>query len=291
MQVSVDCIPCIIRQVINSSREAGVDPDEQYRILTTLLPLISRVDPLKSPAENASVILFEAYRMIGNNDPFKKVKESSNRLALSMRPFLDRVIGHSEDPLLTAIKVAVAGNIIDVAASPDHDVRATLEEELNRTPERLDYRAFLDLLKKGGPVVVIGDNSGEICFDFLLLAQLRKFTKELFYVVKSGPILNDATLEDAQEAGIDLLATVVTTGNNYLGIVPDLSSEEFIRVFREAHLVIAKGQANYETLEGTPFAGEKTFFLLLAKCPVIANHLGVKCGSSVLAQNRVRDYQ
>ncbi len=289
MKAAPDCIPCYLKQVLSTLRAAGANESEQHRILCSLFPLISRLDPEKSPAENSSLVLFEAYRLLGESDPFSEAKAASNRLARSFLPALERVIGFSEDPLLTACRVAVAGNVIDMGIMPGFDVGASIEEELARGFSRCDYGLLRASLREGGTLVVIGDNSGEIYFDYLLLARLREFTKDLYYVVKGGPILNDATLADAEEAGIPLLARVVPTGNNYLGIIPELCSDDFVSLVRRAHLVLSKGQANYETLEGTSFAGTKTFFLLRAKCPVVAGCLGVKLGESVLVQNRVRE--
>lgn len=288
MQVTVDCIPCYLKQVISTLRVVGISVQEQYRVITTLFPLIAQLDPRKTPAENSSLVLFETYRLIGLSDPFEEAKAASNRLARTFLPALERIISFSEDPLLTALKVAAAGNVIDMGIMPGFDLGKSIRKGLGQNFGHLDDEPFRKLLQEGGSFVIIGDNSGEICFDYLLLAQLQKFTKDLFYVVKGGPILNDATLIDAEEAGIPLLARVVTTGNNYLGIIPELSSDIFNSLLRRVSLVLAKGQANYETLEGTSFAGEKTFFLLRAKCSVVAAHLGVMLGSLVFIQNRVR---
>ncbi|AFV11564.1 hypothetical protein DUF89 [Thermacetogenium phaeum DSM 12270] len=286
MQTAVDCIPCYLKQVISTMRVAEVEEADQRRILTALFDTIAALDPAKTPAENSSVVLFEAYRLMGSDDPYSEAKAASNRLACTYLSSLEKIISYSEDPLLTAIKVSVAGNVIDMGINPDFDVNASIQQELEREFKLCDLDAFRELLNSQSPVVIIGDNSGEIVFDYLLLACLRDFNDKLFYVVKEGPILNDATRDDAEEAGIHLLAEVVTTGSNYLGVIPELCSEEFRDLMGRAGLVLAKGQANYETLEGTVFAGEKTFFLLRAKCPVVAGHLGVPLGSSVLLRNQ-----
>lgn len=286
MKSAVDCIPCYLKQAISTMRVAGVSDSDQQSLLKALFPLISTLESSRTPAENSSLVLFELYRLLGMEDPFKEAKSHTNKLAKTFLPALERVIDNSEDPLLTALKASVAGNVIDMGIMPGFDIEASIREELSRSFERSDYRYFCELLEKGKHIVVIGDNSGEIFFDLLLLKQLRNFTEDLTYIVKGGPILNDATLEDAEEAGINLIAKVVTTGNNYLGFIPEYCDETLMALFRGADLVLAKGQANYETLEGTSFAGDKTFFLLRAKCPVVAENLGVRTGSSVLVCNR-----
>lgn len=286
MRSTVDCVPCYIKQVISTLRTAGIEEEKHYDLINKLLPVIADLDPMKTPAENSSVVLFESYRMMGLEDPFKEAKAASNQLARTFLPALEKIISFNEDPLLTALKASVAGNVIDMGINPDFDVSESIQQELQRDFQRSDEQSFRELLKKGGPLVVIGDNSGEIVFDYLLMANLRSFTEDLFYVVKGGPILNDATLEDAEDTGMHLLAEVITTGNNYLGVIPEISGNTLRSVMEKANLVLAKGQANYETLEGTSFASEKTFFLLQAKCPVIASHLGVDMGSSALVQNK-----
>lgn len=285
MQSTIDCVPCYIKQVISTLRTAGIEEKEYHAIINDLLPKIAELDPSKTPAENSSLVLFEAYRLMGQDDPFREAKAASNRLARTFLPALERIISFSENPLLTALQTSVAGNVIDMGINPNFDVGESISQELERGFQRNDIETFREFLNKGGPLVVIGDNSGEIFFDYLLIVNLRNFTKELFYVVKGGPILNDATMEDIEDTGISHLAKVLTTGNNYLGVIPEISSQELCSVMEFANLVLAKGQANYETLEGTSFAGDKTFFLLQAKCSVIATHLGVNMGDSVLVRN------
>ncbi len=309
MLVTADCIPCYLKQAISTCQAAGLNDNGQQRLLVKLLPLIASLDPGKTPAENSTVVLFEVYRLLGSDDPFREAKAASNRLAHTYLPALERIVEFSEDPFLTVLKVAVAGNVIDMGINPQFDINASIREVLDRGFARCDIEPWRRLLQERVPgpgahligggstcpapgrplrLVVIGDNSGEIMFDYLLLAQLRKYTQELHYVVKGGPILNDATIEDAEEAGIDLLAEVATTGSNYLGVIPGFCSQQLLSLLKGADLVLAKGQANYESLEGTAMAGDKTFFLLRVKCPCVASYMGVECGDSVLVRNRVR---
>ncbi|MDD4360649.1 MAG: ARMT1-like domain-containing protein [Syntrophaceticus sp.] len=286
MRSTIDCVPCYIKQVISALRIAGLKEREQHVVINELFSTINQLDPAKTPAENSSLVLFEAYRLMGIDDPFKEAKAASNKLAHTFLPALERIIAYSEDALLTALKTSVAGNTIDMGINPHYDVGASISKELERRFERNDFEVFREVLGKGGPMVIIGDNSGEIFFDYILMANLRSFTEEMFYVVKGGPILNDATMEDVEDTGISNLAKIITTGNNYLGVIPENCSEEMCSAIESASIVLSKGQANYETLEATSFAGDKTFFLLQAKCPVIAKHLGVKMGDSVLVRNR-----
>lgn len=287
MRVMAECIPCYLKQVISACRVAGLDDDGQQTLLADLLPMIAGLDPAKTPAENSTLVLLAAYRQLGQDDPFKEAKAFSNRLARTFLPSLEKIVEFSEDPLLTVLKVAVAGNVIDMGINPRFDVNAGIRQVLDGGLARCDMEPLRALLQDCGNLVVIGDNSGEIVFDYLLLAQLRQYAAEIYYVVKGGPILNDATLEDAESAGINLLAKVVTTGSNYLGLIPEFCGEPLRSLLENAGLVLAKGQANYETMEGTALAENRAFFLLRAKCPCVASHLGVEFGESVLVGNQV----
>jgi hypothetical protein len=300
MRVAADCIPCYLKQAISACQAAGLDDGGRQRLLVGLLPLIAGLDQAKTPAENSTLVLLETYRLLGRGDPFREAKDASNRLARTFLPSLEKIVEFSEDPLLTVLKVAVAGNVIDMGINPQFDVNASIHQVLHEGFARCDIEPLRKLLQAGRPpgkqlagggprLVVIGDNSGEIMFDYLLLAQLRQYTQEIYYVVKGGPILNDATVEDAEAAGIDLLARVVTTGSNYLGVIPEFCSAELCSLLETCDLALAKGQANYESLEGTALAGDRTFFLLRAKCPCVASHLGVECGASVLVRSQLRD--
>jgi len=291
VQVTADCIPCYLQQAISTCRVVGLDDAGQQQVLTGLLPLIAGLDATRTPAENSALVLFETYRLLGQSDPFREAKAASNRLARTFLPSLEKIIEFSDDPLMTALKVAVAGNVIDMGINPNFDVNAGIQQMLDSGFARCDSEPLRNLLQDGRRLVLIGDNSGEIVFDYLLLVKLRQYIEDLYYVVKGGPILNDATREDAEEAGIDLLAEVVTTGNNYLGVVPELCGEDLRSLLQGADLVIAKGQANFETLEGTSLVGDRTFFMLRAKCPCVASRLGVELGSSVLVRNQVRGQQ
>ncbi|MGB3913263.1 MAG: ARMT1-like domain-containing protein [Thermacetogeniaceae bacterium] len=286
MKSTVDCMPCYIKQVISTLRIAGIKEEEQYPIINALFPTIAQLDPLKTPAENSSIVLFETYRLIGNDDPYREAKEASNQLARTFYPAMERIVSYSENPLLTALKTSAAGNVIDMGINPDFDIGASISQELQRGFQRDDFDTFQEMLREGGSLVMIGDNSGEIVFDYLLLSLLKNFTNELYYVVKGGPIINDATMDDAEEVGISLIAKILTTGNNYLGVIPEKCSQALCSAIEAASVVLAKGQANYETLEGTSFAGDKTFFLLQAKCPAIAENLGVEMGDSVFVRNK-----
>ncbi|PKM81888.1 MAG: hypothetical protein CVU89_07650 [Firmicutes bacterium HGW-Firmicutes-14] len=286
MKVTAECIPCYLNQCLNAMEKGGVPGDRREELLIGLLPVIAGLDRTLSPAENSTIILHKLVETIGGDDPFRKAKEESNRTALQFVPGLRRLINEAEDPVRQAVKFSVAGNVVDMGLFDDYDLRGALDGVLKTGFRRDDYPLFMSKLKNSRRVVIIGDNSGEIVFDRLLAEVLTRMGIEVIYGVKGSFILNDATIEDAYQAGLQEVSRVIDSGNNCLGTIEGRCSEDFLKEIRECDLVISKGQANYESLEGTNLAGEKTFFLLKAKCPVVAANLGVDYGDIVFVQNR-----
>jgi uncharacterized protein with ATP-grasp and redox domains len=189
---------------------------------------------------------------------------------------LKSLLSEAGNALETAVRLSIAGNIIDAGPNRGFDLRATVERVLSEPFGIEDLEALRDALSRASRVLYLADNAGETVFDRLMIETIGV---PVLYAVKGGPVLNDATLEDALEAGIEGAAHIISTGSNAPGTVLEQCSMEFREVYEGAELIIAKGQANYETLSGE---GPKLFFLLQAKCPVIAAHLRVPVGSIVL---------
>lgn len=278
MNVVLDCIPCYLKQARNTLGQTEVSEDKAMQILHEILPLIPRLDPQGTPAENSTLILWKVNELLGTTDPFAKAKKESNELALNLLPHLREKIIQSSDPLYTALQVSVAGNIIDLGIFKDFDVEKSIQEALGKKFAHDDYSSFKERLKRARKVLILGDNSGEIAFDKLLAEQLKALGVRVTYVIKGSPILNDATWEDAEYVEMKDVANVMSNGSGFLGTVIRTCSEEFRTALEEADLVISKGQANYESLESAYEAGEKTYFLLRAKCEVVAESLRVKLG-------------
>lgn len=234
-------------------------------------------------------MLHRLVQLMEGTDPFKNAKAESNELALEYYPELRQVVLESADPLKQAISFAVAGNVVDLGIFVDYDLGAAVREVMDAGFKKDDYECFRDMLQNSRKILIIGDNSGEIVFDMLLAEILVQRNLEVFYGVKESFILNDATPDDARQVGMDKICRVVTNGNNYLGTIAERCSREFIEILTNSDLIISKGQANYESLEGTRLAGEKTFFLLKAKCKVVAEKLGVNYGNLVFVRNSIKE--
>jgi len=219
-------------------------------------------------------------KITGKVDPYWKLKRKVNQMAADLYPKLKHIVEASTDPLFTAVKVAISGNAIDfgpkIEINIEEEVQHVLESELAIN----DFDKLRESTLRYGEVLYLADNAGETYFDKILIEELTELGVEVTYVVKGDPILNDATFEDAEETGITGIARVVSTGTDCMGIIFDECSKDFIEEFENSPLVISKGQGNYESLN--EIKNKEIFFLLKAKCPIIAEDLDVKIGSTVL---------
>ncbi|MBO8138378.1 MAG: DUF89 family protein [Desulfotomaculum sp.] len=281
MKAYIDCVHCYLKQAVTCMTIFGIDEEKQHKILFELMDDIKKLDRSRTPAENSTELLLKLYRQLGSDDPYQKVKKQSNDLALELYPKLKQILMQSNDRLYDALKISVAGNIIDLGIKRDFDINASLEHSLNVGFSKDHYGKFLDKLEKVDELLIIGDNAGEIVFDKLLVEELVEMGKKVTYAVKSGPILNDATIDDALYVGMDKVAGVITTGSNYLGVPLQEISPEFKKLLNTMELVISKGQANFESLEHAELAVGRVFFLLKIKCEGVGKAAGADFGDVV----------
>jgi len=288
MRTYLDCIPCFYRQALDAARIAGADEIKQKQILDKVSQLIPDFPLEASPPEMGREIYNLVREMSGVKDPFKEIKENNNRLALKLYPKLKQEVNNSEDRLLTAVRLSIIGNIIDYGAKNSLNV----EEEINNlfqgnfvvdnenSETMFKYKKFKEELNKVNSIIYLADNAGEVVFDRLLIEELvKELGKEVIYVVKDKPIINDALIKDAIFCGINEVAEIISSGSDAPGTLLKYCSGEFIRLFQKVELIISKGQGNYEALseEDRPM-----FFLFRAKCPVIAKDIGCNLGDMVL---------
>ncbi len=266
MRSYIDCVYCYLKQVVICMENAEIDEDVQYEVLYNLMDYIKSFDKNDTPAENSTRAILKAYEMIGVNDPYERAKKESNDAALLLYPKLKNIVENSNDSLYKALKIAVAGNIIDLGINRDYDINKALHHSLEVGFAKDDYILFEEKLRNVREVLFLGDNAGEIVFDKILVEEMIKREKKVVYAVKEGPILNDATIHDAAYVGMDRIAEIITTGSNYLGVSVNQSSPDFLEKLRSAELVLSKGQANFESLEGKDLTAAKVFFLLKIKC-------------------------
>jgi uncharacterized protein with ATP-grasp and redox domains len=213
-----------------------------------------------------------------NPDPYKDIKKENNDQALNFLPELSKFISQSRDPFGTALRIAVAGNIMDFAVNDNFNLKATISKTLD-ADFAIDHSARLkEKLFKAESVLYLGDNAGEIVFDKLFIETIKH--PNLVYVVRGSPVINDATMEDAEYVGMKEIVSVISNGYDAPSTIPEKCSFHFKDHFSNADLIISKGQGNLEGL--ATLNDKRIFFLLMVKCNVMAEFLHVKKDSLVV---------
>ncbi len=263
---------------------SGASEELKKEISEKISEFLSRADMDDTPPKTSRDMHRIIRGMLRNPDPYKKVKDEYNQLAMRMKPGLQHIINNSADPLETAIRISIAGNVIDFGTHHDFDLSRDVNDVLKKKFAVFDYEELKAALSANSDVLFLGDNTGEIVFDVLLLERIKKtYGSTIKYAVKTSPILNDALKEDALFAGIQEYAEIIDSGADSPGIVPEYASEEFRRLLYSAPLIISKGQGNFEALNTLKLP---VFFMLKLKCPVVADYSGMPEGGILLMKNK-----
>ena len=280
MKIGLECIPCFVRQAFEAASLVTNDQKIKERILRQVLARLSNESFDNAPPFIGGDIHRIVRLLSGNNDPYLEIKEDSNTLAMKLMPSLKKLIKSSADPFETAVRMAIAGNIIDCGQGVhvgEEKIQKTVSQCLDQSVSKDAINELKEEIGKASNILYLGDNAGEVFFDRLLIEELQGYP--ITYVVRGAPTINDALKDDARMAGLDKLVAVVDNGSDVPGTILEECSEEFKRLFFEADLVIAKGQGNYETLSDEQ---KKIFFLLKVKCPFIAQDIGCQEGDIVI---------
>lgn len=278
MRVHLDCFPCFLRQSIIALRYGTKDVALQERILKAVLEDIERADTSRPPAY-ATTFIHRKIRKLLDKDPFKEIKAEYNQIALGLYPSLKKLVEESEDPLWTASRLAIAGNVIDFGIFTSVDIEGTIMRAIQNPLSVDDYQSFKDSIHKAGRVLYLLDNAGEIVFDRILIETILPLGVDVTAVVKGSPVINDCTMADAVEAGLIGVCEVIDNGSDAVGTIFELTSDDFRRRYSRIPFVISKGQGNFETIEDP----ERTiFYLFQSKCEVVSKELGLSLGSMIL---------
>jgi hypothetical protein len=286
MEFSLECYPCVLRQMLDIGELSGLTDDQRREIMDEALRLLlNRKGAIHPPTVTASVYAFirEHYGE-GEFDPYRELRKHSTAQALTYLERLRTIVETSSNRLETAVKVAAAGNIVDFAALGHRgfDMASEIEriEQLHFAIFHVEQlRARLD---SASTILYIADNAGETVFDRVLVEELASTypNAKRIYAVRGGPIVNDATLQDARDAGLEAVSELISSGSIYPGTVLEETSREFRAVFDEADAIVIKGQGNFETLSS--IADSRLVFALRVKCDCVARHTGAPKGSLVL---------
>lgn len=279
MDTSLECVPCLFRQTLDAVRRHSDDADFHERVLREVAGWVHQTDLKQPPPLIAQRLHRFLCERTGIADPYAEDKRRDNALALRLLPELRERLARSDDAFRLALRMAIAGNQIDLG--PKNAM--TVEEVLNavRSVEEQpfvgDVQAFQRHAERAERILYLADNAGEIVIDRLLVEALGP--GKVTVVVRGQPVINDATLEDAEAAGLTEICTVVSNGDDVPGTILERCTSEVQSLFQTADLVISKGQGNYETLSENP---REIYFLFKVKCPVIGDDIGHPVGTQVL---------
>jgi len=283
MKTHLECIPCFIKQSLEAARMATNDEGIHERVIKEVMEHLQNISFKDSPPELSKDVHSIIRSITNSNDPYKKVKEESNENAKKLYPTLKELVNTADDPLLAAIQLSIVGNVIDFGTFKRFDINDSINTNMREKFVDNGYSRFKEVLNNSRSVLYLGDNTGETFFDRLLLEEISKKVKQITYVVKANPVINDALFEDAVFAGIDKIARVIEgdagQDRSTPGILLKFASEEFLENFNSADMVISKGQGNYESLN---LSDREIFFLLMVKCPLVGADIGINEGSFVL---------
>jgi uncharacterized protein with ATP-grasp and redox domains len=279
MKSRPECIVCLFTQALNTVKAVSDDPAVQLEVLRRLMSRVAGATLEQTPARLSRPAYEVVAEVTGVSDPYRELKRESNRLALQMLPLLTSEVVRAPDPLEAALHAAAAGNVIDLGIGGhvfdiERDVTAMMRQPFAIS----DLHAFRNELGPGKKILYLGDNAGEIVFDRLLVQEILRTGTRVVYTVKSGPMINDATMEDARDSGMSELVEVIETGSDHIGVNWDAVSGAFRQAFETADAVLSKGQGNFESCSDIP---GNIYFLLKAKCRVVAEELGAAEGDVV----------
>jgi len=280
------CVPCTVRTAYDIAIKSTEDKDLRRKIVYETLRWLSEKRDITEelPTELHTYVQRLAREITGNNDPFKELKWKSNEIALKVMNVLERKCRkiRFEEAFKLAVLGTICGNTIDFEVEGHKLLLSKLENHLLECLDGSlavdDTSSLIRVLSRSERILYLLDNAGEIVFDKFLMQMIKeKYSAKIFAAVKSGPVLNDATLEDARQIDLGEVAEVITTGNDHIGINLEESSEEFLQHLRRADLIIAKGQGNYESItEFEHLLSKPVAYILRAKCILIAESLGVQ---------------
>ncbi len=277
MKISRECIHCLARQAVEIAEEATADINMQEVIIKSSLKELAEMNFDETAPEIAYKMHQHAKQITGITDPYATLKVRYNDIATALYERIkeEKWLENAEDPFDMACRLAIAGNIIDFSVGLElepKDILQSVEDSIKCEIFGTGSTALHEAITKAKHIMYIADNAGEIIFDKFLLENMP--LDKITFVVKGGPIVNDATMTDAISTGVVDLVTVIDNGHSAQGTIMKDCSEAFRVAFEKSDLVISKGQANFETL--SDIKDKMIFYLLRAKCRSVAGAIGCK---------------
>ena len=288
MKIQPECLPCLLKRILFETELSTNDQERQSKTLRRACSLLAELyDPTVCSATIATKLHKAAYDTLGDNDPYRILKQEGNAVAVTLVPKAEKLIQNAPDPLKASMLCAIIGNIMDFGIDGHQATPQTLQNVFDQLyAEGLghdDYNTLQDHLKKANRVVIFTDNCGEIIFDKLLCQELKTQypTLHITVVVKGEPILSDATEKDARDIGLHkIIDELLTTECYAVGVDVSRLPTKVKKAIDQADLLIAKGMANYESFSETTL--RPIAYLLRTKCNAIARSMELPRDISVI---------
>lgn len=283
MKISYECGPCFLRQAREALDLSTDDEMLKMEVIEEIFKYLSENFHQCTNSNSTGSAMHEIIKQkTGCRDPYYREKIESNRLALKYLPDVKKILD-DDDSLENYVKIAIIGNILDFGAfTLDDDIESVIKGSLEKDLVIMDIEEFEDSLRNNDKVLYLVDNTGEIVFDKLLLSKIAEYGLDITIAVKSEPILNDACMPEALDAGLDEFGDIVEIGAGTVGYVDSKISDEFREIFNDHKFIISKGMGNYEGLTEIDLSDKEIYFLLCAKCNTISRDIGVNLHDMLL---------
>lgn len=281
MKIHPRCAPCLLSRVQFEAELSTKDIALQKKTVLAGIEVLRKYLVDGAPATHLSTKIHrEAYRVLGDIDPYREKKQQSNEAAKKLLP-LARKFALEKDSFRRAVLISIIGNSFDFGVLGfDADTEIAQEKVLGQFRHGLDVDDTDKMRSMLDNVVYLADNCGEIVFDTLLFKEIKKLGGRITLVVRGAPILNDVTMKEAKELGLDeKVDRILTTGSNAIGLCLQEAPPELVEALRGATLIISKGMANYETMSEYDF--RPIAYLLKTKCESVAEAMGLSRNMNV----------
>lgn len=285
MKTQEACISCFLRQIEHTVGLLELSEVKKKKVFSVLIAKLLKFDLNRPSVVFGREIYSIISRVSGIKDIFAKHKIESERELLKCAGRFEDFIDKSGDPLHCSARFSCAANAIDFGAGWTPDIRKLLNE-IKNIPLKVDhFKQFESRLKKANIVLFLGDNCGEAFFDRLFIERIaQKYPGlKIIYSVRSGPMINDATIVDAKRIGLDKAAEVISCGCDYPGLIFSETSKNFKAVYQKADIIISKGQGNFEAFSDPQ---KEVFYLFKSKCRTVSDYIGLPLNSLLFLYNR-----
>jgi uncharacterized protein with ATP-grasp and redox domains len=282
--MNYECLICQVKALQQRLEKYEIPEEKRDHVVSEMLKKIAATDLETSFSPEITRNILARLREYSNvEDPYRKEKQEGNRLMLERYDEFREMVSNSKNPFDTALRLAIAGNIIDFGPTNHFDVEGTIEKVLNSDFATDHSEQLQHEIEKAKTILYLGDNCGEIVLDKLFLETINH--PNVFFAVREKPVLNDATEKEAREVGIHQVAKIISNGDDAPSTLLHRMSPRFQEIYKNADLIISKGMGNYEGLMFE--SDQRLFFLLMIKCPVIGRKIGAEKGNFVVKRSVV----